>query len=94
VVENLKFHRGVNYVIPINKRRSRFDFVKKIRVIAHLFELHKDVEELNSVFAADAIDLIDISCYDPFVELFLNLSKTKEHVDFFFLWQIVLHVYF
>ena len=49
MVQHLKFHRSVDDMVPINERRPWLYFIKQIRVVADLLELHQNIQKLDPV---------------------------------------------
>ena len=79
VVQHAEFHRSFYDMVTIYERWTRFNLVKQVGVITHLFELHEDVQKLYPILIT-----ISVSSDDVLVELLLKLGQTDVHENFFF----------
>ena len=60
-------------MLPVYEWRPRLDIVKQVGVIAHFFELHEHVQELNFVQRlSDTVHNVDVAAQDALVQLLLN----------------------
>lgn len=81
-------------MVSIDIGWSWFDLVKKVWVVADLLELHEHIQELDSVFASNAVNLVYVSCNNPLVQLLLQLCHSEKEVDFLLFGQLFFNIYF
>ena len=94
MVEDFELHGGVDDVVAVNEWRARLHLVEEVGMVAHLLELHEDIQKLNPILAAHAVDCFDIACDDSLVELLLKCGQANEHVYLFLLGQVFLNISF
>ena len=92
MIKNAEFHGSFYDVVAIDERRTGFYLVKQVGVVAHLFELHENIQELNPIFASHAIDSGDVSRDDLLVKLLLELGQPDEHENLLSIWQVLFDI--
>ena len=94
MIKHLELHGSIDDMVTVCVWWTWLHFIKEVRVIAYLLQLHQDIQELNAVFAAHSLHAVDISSNDCLVELLLKLSQSNEHINLLFGWQVAFHVKF
>lgn len=82
-------------MVPVDEWRSRLHIVEEVRVIANLFELHQNIEQLYFILGLSlTIYNVDVTAQNTLVELLLHLAHSNVKVDLFFRLQRALNVRF
>jgi hypothetical protein len=44
MIEDFELHGGVDDVVAVNEWRARLHLIKEVGMVAHLLELHEDIQ--------------------------------------------------
>ena len=94
MVKNFELHGSIDDMITICERWTRLNIIKEIGMITYLFQLHKNIQQLDSIFIPNSLNRINISRNNFLVKLLLQLSKSKEQVNFLFAGKIAFNIHF
>lgn len=67
MIKHLELHGSIDDMVAICVWWTWLHFIKEVRVIAYLLELHQDIQELNAVFAAHSLHTVNVACDDCLV---------------------------